>query len=80
MSKLNKPILTTDPHGEQSLRRCDNEDDSKIGNLLFELSANHDDSAIVMTGEELTSLANQWLEYVTTQGLLNIKLSGGTSA
>jgi AAA+ ATPase superfamily predicted ATPase len=61
--KLNKPILTTDPHGEQSLRRCDNEDDQTIGNLLFELSSNSDDSAIVMTGEELTSLANRWLEH-----------------
>ena len=60
---LNDPILTTEPHGEQSLRRCDTEDDQRIGNLLFELSSNNDDSAIVMTGEELTSLANQWLVY-----------------
>ena len=61
--KLNPAILTTDPHGEQSLRQCDLEDDQTIGNQLFELSSNNDDSAIVMTGEELTSLARQWLKY-----------------
>ena len=62
MRKLNKPILTTDPHGEQSLRPCEASSD-KVGNQLFELSSNTDDSAIVMTGEELSSLANQWLRY-----------------
>ena len=66
--KLNKPILTTSSHGEQSMRLCDNEKDSPIGNLLFELSNNNDDSAIVMTGEELTSLANQWLAHCRANG------------
>jgi hypothetical protein len=71
--KLNKPILTTDPHGEQSLRPTEEPSADKVGNRLFELSSNTDDSAIVMTGEELTSLANQWLEYAKTQGTANEK-------
>lgn len=69
--KLNEPILTTSPHGEQSLRPCEVPAELTIGNQLFELSANNGPEAIVMTGEELTSLANQWLEYTKTQGTAN---------
>ena len=60
MSK--RQIFTTEPHGDQSLCRCDNPEE-KIGNRLFELSSKGSGSAIVMTGEELTSLAKQWLAH-----------------
>jgi hypothetical protein len=63
MSKRqNQLIFTTEPHGDQCLCRCDNPEE-KIGNQLFELSSKGSGSAIVMTGEELTSLAKQWLAH-----------------
>lgn len=77
--KLNEPILTTSPHGEQSLRPCGVPSDLTIGNQLFELSANNGPEAIVMTGEELTSLANQWLEYCKNAGRPN-ESSSATAA
>jgi hypothetical protein len=58
-----KTIIITQPHGEQSLSRIDCAD--SIGNSLFTLK-NSDGHAITMTGEELDSLANQWLEWRDT--------------
>jgi hypothetical protein len=63
-------LFTTDPHGAQQVIRVEKQcrpgiDDEHFGYSLYAIE---DDSkrakVIVMTGEELTSLAKQWLEYV----------------
>ena len=56
-----KALFTTQPHGEQTLREYQTPDpDMPVGNRLFIL---HDSQAreLVLTGEELNSLAWQWL-------------------
>lgn len=55
-----KTILTTEPHGEQSVVFFDEQ--SNIGNSLFSIHQKGGPS-MVMTGEELTSLAKQWIKY-----------------
>jgi len=59
-----KSILTTSPHGEQVLKVLTSEKYESIDNSLFSLNVVNGRGRIVMTGEELTSLANQWLELV----------------
>ena len=58
-----KLLLTTEPHGAQKLYETEEpQTQPKIGNRLYTLE---DDQGrwTNMTGEELTSLANQWLAY-----------------
>ena len=56
-----KVILTTDPHGEHDVRLIEQHPDG-IGNSLYALKVCGKD-AIGFTGEELTSLAWQWLNH-----------------
>ena len=71
-----KTILKTDPHGAQTLRQIEPSESNKVGNRLYDLSAiatygTAQIAHVVMTGEELTSLANQWLEYAKSAGTAN---------
>jgi hypothetical protein len=61
-------IITTDPHGAQILHETDGEKESnasqEIGNRLYTLRSvgqRQNGFNVTMTGEELTSLAIQWL-------------------
>lgn len=53
-------ILTTDPHGEHHLCRLDS--DFGVNNSIF-LLKDREGKSIGFTGEELTSLATQWLKF-----------------
>lgn len=54
-------ILTTDPHGEHHVCRFDAV--HGVDNSIF-LLKNREGDTIGFTGEELTSLATQWLKFV----------------
>ena len=57
-----KPIITTDPHGEQKVTPLEG-DELEVRNRLFSITCRDKRQHIVMTGEELDSLANQWLKW-----------------
>lgn len=74
-----KLLLTTEPHGAQKLYETEEpQSQPKVGNRLYTLE---DDQGrwTNMTGEELTSLANQWLEYAKAQGMPNGELCSGAN-
>ncbi len=56
-------IFTTDPHGEQQLFSIESPPVEKTGKRLFALVDFTGGGSIVMTGDELTSLATRWLEF-----------------
>ena len=58
-----KLLLTTQPHGAQKLYETEEPQTQPIiGNRLYTLE-DSEGRWTIMTGEELTSLANQWLTY-----------------
>jgi hypothetical protein len=69
-----KLLFRTDPHNAQGVYDADEDSGLPTHNKLHCVE---DDQGryINMTGEELTSLANQWLEYAKTQGTANTKVS-----
>ena len=62
-------IIITQPHGAQFIHEADGEKEGNasraVGNRLFTLRIvkGHGRGHITMTGEEITSLAEQWLFY-----------------
>jgi len=61
-----KKLFTTDPHGAQTLSEmtAENDPQGKTGNKLFQLQADQQGAfCACMTGEELDSLAHQWLKH-----------------
>ena len=70
-----KLILTTDPHGAQKLYETEEpQSQPKVENRLYTLEDSQGRWTI-MTGEELTSLANQWLAHCKNAGMPNADLS-----
>ncbi|MCX6896309.1 MAG: hypothetical protein NTZ16_12590 [Verrucomicrobia bacterium] len=58
-----KPILTTQPHGEHTVRQLEPKDDGPLLNRLFVIT-NKSGDEVALAGEELSSLAKQWLHHV----------------
>ncbi len=59
-----KTILITNPHGEQEITEIPGNEGLSIGNSLFKLEDKENKRFLIMTGEELTDLSNQWLNFV----------------
>lgn len=60
-------LFTTDPHGEQTVARLVSESEGfTLHNQIFQIKDTAG-RAIVLTGEEMTDLAGQWLKYVLSQ-------------
>lgn len=62
-TKLN---ITTQPHGEHKLVRTEPAGENAVHNQLFALK-NSAGVEMGFTGEELTSLSNQWLKFAASQ-------------
>lgn len=66
-----KPILITSPHAAQKLFHTEKPDEraATFGNQLFTLRETYGRkrNQMTFTGEELSSLALQWLAYAETQ-------------
>lgn len=59
-----KPIIITDPHGEQKLFEAEKNTGLTAGNRLFMLrGTSRVERTIWFTGEELDSLAAKWQAY-----------------
>lgn len=67
-TKPSKTILTTDPHGEQRITKLEG-DELPVGNRLFSITCRDNRQHIVLTGEELDSLAGQWLKWRKGEGV-----------
>lgn len=73
-----KLIITTKTHGAQHVYEIEKDSTLPVHNRLFALEdASEPDKCVNLTGEEMTDLANQWLEYAKTQGTANGEISGG---
>jgi hypothetical protein len=61
-----KIIFTVDPHGAFMVREVEDDDHHVLPNRLFEVKERYINNPLrlLLTGEELTCLANQWLAYV----------------
>jgi len=57
-----KPILITDPHGEQKISQVES-DELPVSHRLYSITNSEEGQHIIATGEELDSLAFQWLAY-----------------
>lgn len=58
-----KLLFTTEPGGEHQCYDISPNDNLPIHNKLFSIE-DSDGNVIALTGEELTDLANRWLNYI----------------
>lgn len=65
MAKTNQLLFDTAPHGAQNVSLVDDHPDG-IGNSLWAVR-NDDGREMIFTGEELSSLAQQWLGFVNVE-------------
>lgn len=65
-------IITTNPHGAQCVFEIEPDSGLPVRNRLFALEdSSEPDKCLNLTGEEMTDLANQWLEYAKGAGMSN---------
>ncbi len=57
-------LIITDPHGAQEITEIPGNEGLSVGNGLFRLEDKEGKRFLIMTGEELTSLSNLWLNFV----------------
>ncbi len=57
-------LIITDPHGAQEITEIPGNEGLSVGNSLLRLTDKDNKKFLIMTGEELTSLSNQWLNFV----------------
>ncbi len=62
--KPNQLNIITNPHGAQTVIPVPGNDGLSVGNSLFLILDIVNNKTITMTGEELTDLSNQWLNFV----------------
>jgi hypothetical protein len=60
-TKSTQPIFTTSPHGAQTVSFLENDKDTPLHNRLIEIYED-EGHCLVMTGEELTNLCEQWFK------------------